>query len=794
MRLTALKYFFLGISFLFLLPTSMYGQISTQRIKGRIIDQETNEPISGVEIELMNYVPLKISSSDEFGEYELRSIPIGTHRLMLIHEHYQTLIVPEVEVVLVQPTILNIKMKKEIFLSSSIKVDNQQNTVKKRKKFTDRTLAINPDVVSSAYIYNNELQLHYSGSREDVLQLVANSPGIRPTASFFNELSIRGNNPIYTGYRIEGIPVDNINHLPYPQSSAGAFSLLNPYMVDKFDVYTGGLSANYGHAAAGIIDAKLKTGNAQRTDFNFHISPFWLEASVETPIQRDKGQSLSFGYRQGALSLFDQMGLGVWLDGKSPLLQDAFFKFHLPRTKAGDFTVFGIWGLAKNTTNSQLWLQNTLLNNLQAITGLRHHIRLSAKVYMNTKLGGTFRKYELQTFASIPSVIHSNFNETKGNAILSSDFEFRIDRENILHIGLEGDYYNLNLFQQEAVGHPSVNFTGHTFYTQAHAYLHSKFKQSLTFNVGLQAQYLHLSGAYGISPRVQMRWEFNNHAIVADAGIQQQQLPWFVYLQQEMRDGNIVQPNRRLEFVRNNQASLSYHFRMAENWLLKATGYFQYWDNLPVAADTAIVFILNNMEAYQMRTKIPALSNNGTGYNAGAELSIEKFFNRNTYASLTGAYLDARYFSANGNAYNSRYNSRYYGVLLFGREVSFGAWGSNSFSVDTRFLYSGGLFYTPIDKVASDAAGREVLDWNNAWTARSPDYWSWDVKLTLKIKKGRTLHSLVLEGLNLLNIRSAQAYIFDPTNNDVNLMGNMGRTILLSYRFNLALVKKNNGY
>ena len=787
MYVTFLKYLFLSITLL--LPFISVGQISTQRIKGRIIDQETNEPISGVEIELMNYVPLKITSTDEFGEYELRSIPIGTHRLMLIHEHYQTLIVPEVEVVLVQPSILNIKMKKEIFISA-VKDLTVQETAKKKKKFTERSQGVNPDVVSSVFIYNDDLQLKLAGSHDDPLQLVSNIGGIRPTTSFLNEQSIRGNNPIFTGYRVEGIPVDNINHLPYPQSTIGSFSMLNPYMVDKFDVYTGGLSANIGHAAAGLINAKLKTGNAQRTDINFHFSPLWLEASAEMPIQRDKGQSLAFGYRHSALSLFDKSGLNIWLQGPSPSFQDAFFKFHLPRTKSGDFTLFGLWGMSKNNANSELWLQNTTLDNMQALTGVRHQVRLSAKTYMNTTLGGSFRDYSVTSYQS-PSISHAQFDETKFNALLISDFEFRIDRENILHVGVEGDYYNLNLLQSEFQGLPIVDFKGQTFYTQAHAYLHSKYKQFLTFNLGLQAQYLHLSKAYGISPRIQMRAEFVNSAIVFDAGIQQQQLPWFVYLQRGIKDGNPTYPNRQLEFIRNNQASLSYQLRMAENWLLKATGYFQYYDNMPVAADTAVLFIFNNMDARQMRAAIPALTNNGKGYHTGAELSVEKFFNRGFYSSLTGSYLDAKYFTSNKKAYNARYNARYYAVFLLGKEVNFGAWGSNSFSFDTRFMYCGGLYYTPIDIVASVASGHEVLDWNNAWGKRGADYWSWDLKLTLKIKKGRSNHSLILEGLNLLNIKSAEAYIFNPSNITVNSMGNMGRTILLSYRFNLGLVKKN---
>lgn len=767
-----------------LFTTISIGQISTQRVKGRIIDQESNEPIEGVEVELMNYVPLKIVSTDESGEYEFRSIPLGVHRLLLIHEQYQTLIVPDVEVAMEQPTILNIKMKKEVFAASL--GPSKAEIIAKKKRFTEIPLAVNPEMLGSN-IYDPEQQLRYAGSRLDALQTLNNLPGLRPSASFNNEISIRGQSPIFTAFRIEGVPVPNLNQLPIPQSTAGAFSVLNPYMVDKFDVYTAGINADYGHAAAGVVDAKLKTASTQRHEIHLLLSPIWMEGSMQLPLQRERGQSLSLSYRHSSMQWLNNIQKINYLNSKAPVFQDAFFKLHLPRTRVGDLSIFGLWAKSKAAMPlGSLWLRSMEQDNMLAVGGLRHQLRLAPKIFISSVLGANF--HQNNSFIGKDdsrNVVY--FQNQDIQLYLNSKIEFRINRENSIFTGIEGDYYLLNQ-KQGADSLAFVDFKGNSFYSHAFVYWQSKIKQVLSLNIGLQAQYLQLSQKTGLSPRLSLRYDNGNHAVVGQLGILQQELPWFVYLQQDA-SGN--RPNEKLDFMRNYQLNLAYHWRMAENWRLRIQGFGQYIDNIAMAADSNVVFILNNMDYYSLNPKIPALLSNGRGYEFGGDLVLEKFFGRGYYGSLTASAMDGRYLNEKEKAYKLRYNGNYSGALLAGREFNFGAWGRNRFNIDTRFAYIGGRYYTPIDEAASAAVGYEVRDLSQAWAKRSPDYWSWDLRLSIKFSTNHSSHHFVAECLNILDVRSPLAFGF--SNNALRSIGNQGRTFVLSYRIgiNYKSLKKN---
>jgi hypothetical protein len=78
-----------------------------------------------------------------------------------------------------------------------------------------------------------------------------------------------------------------------------------------------------------------------------------------------------------------------------------------------------------------------------------------------------------------------------------------------------------------------------------------------------------------------------------------------------------------------------------------------------------------------------------------------------------------------------------------------------------------------------------------AWGKRSPDYWSWDLRLGIKFSTNNTSHHFVAECLNILDVRSPLAFGF--SNNALRSIGNQGRTFVLSYRMgiNYKSLKKN---
>jgi hypothetical protein len=782
-------YFVLLLS---LLSFPLISQTSTQRIKGRLLDQETGEPIIGAEIELMNYVPIKISTTNEYGEYELRGIPIGVHRFLIIHEQYQTLIVPDIEVVIEQPTLLNIKMKKEVFASSIGPVEKESVVI--RKRYTEKNQSINPHFLNAVQIYRAEEQNRYAASHEDALQLVSNFEGVQPLSSFQNTISIQGQSPLFTKIKVEGVELQQIQQLQHPLNSSGSFSMLPTERLSDFDLLKAGHSASIKSGIGGQINTALKNGDLNKNHINLKISPLSIGLSGEVPINRKLGQSLALGYRHSSMQWFSPL-LAYPFSGSAPSFQDAYFKVNLDRSRSGDYKIFGLIGLSnQDSVSTRFWpfasgRQNLSNQQLSGLVGAKHRIRLAPKVYLHSLLSAKHQQQDFRLNENDGSLA-TNFNQQETAAQLKTEFEYKIDREHSLFVGGQGQFFALD-FEQQQAGLRLIDTALLSFDTELFSFLKADVNRNLSFNAGLRAQYLGLNQSFAFSPSVSMRWEIGNHAIVSHAALAQERLPWWVYLQQQTYGNESRRSNFDLPFMRAYQFMLGYHWRMAENWLMKVETYYHYYDNIASAADSNQVFLLPNMDVLQFNAKLPAMNADARGYHTGVDLSVERFWENNYYIKWNASLMDAQYTTVDGRQFNARYNSRYHTALLGGKQFDFGPWGSNNFGIDARFVYSGGWFYTPIDEMASDAANQIVLDWDQAWSERNPDYFSLDLRFRLSLNKNRWNHQFSLEGINLLNVQAPNQYLFQ--NGAVDNWSPMGRMILFSYTVDFGWVRLARG-
>lgn len=761
----------------------LLSQTSTQRIKGRLLDQETGEPIIGAEIELMNYVPIKISTTNEFGEYELRGIPIGVHRFLIIHEQYQTLIVPDIEVVIEQPTLLNIKMKKEVFAASIGPVEKEP--IKIQKRYTERTIASNPQLLNAVQIYDAEEQERYAGSREDAFQLLSNFEGVQPQAAYQNALSIQGQSPLFTEFSIEGVKIQQLQHAQMPFNNIGYFSMLSPDRLDNFDLLKAGHNAVSSGGIGGQVQAKLKTADLNKNRLSAELSPLSIGLSAEVPLNRKLGQSLALGYRHSSMQWLSAL-IPYPFAEDAPSFQDGYFSMNLDRSRSGDYKVFGLFGQSsQNASSSLFWpLQqdNHSIENKQwtGLIGAKHRVRLAPKLYLNSLLAATHQQQDFSLLTPDNLNTSSYFQNQETNFQLEAKVEHKINREHQLFVGGRGQVYALDLLQRNPASLLDTALL--TFDTEIFTFLDAQVNRNLSFTAGLRAHYLQLNQTFALSPSASVRWEFGNQTIVGHTALAQEQLPFWVYLQ-----GENQQYNTKLPFMRSYQFMLGYHSRLAENWLVKLEGYYHYYDNIPAAADSNLVFLLPNMNLLAFDPKLPALNPDASGYHAGIDFSVERFWQNNFYLKLNASLMDASYQTIDGRQFNAQFNSRYHTSVLSGKQFDFGPWGSNYFGIDARFIYSGGWFYTPVDEVASTAANQNILDWDQAWAEQSPDFFSLDLRLRLSINSNRWNHQFSLEGLNLLNVQAPNQFLFQ--NGSAANWSPMGRAILFSYKVDFSWLK-----
>ena len=112
----------------------------------------------------------------------------------------------------------------------------------------------------SARSFTVEETKRYAASINDPARMALSFAGVASTDDGSNNIVIRGNSPRGVLWRLEGIEVPNPNHFGEEGASGGGVSMLSVNTLDNSDFYTGAFPAEYGNAASGVFDIKLRKG------------------------------------------------------------------------------------------------------------------------------------------------------------------------------------------------------------------------------------------------------------------------------------------------------------------------------------------------------------------------------------------------------------------------------------------------------------------------------------------------------------------------------------------------------
>lgn len=78
-------------------------------------------------------------------------------------------------------------------------------------------------------------------------------PGVTYTASFRNDIIIRGGAPNENRFYLDGIEVPNINHFATQGSSGGPVGMINVDFIREVEFYSGAFPVNYGNALSSVF-------------------------------------------------------------------------------------------------------------------------------------------------------------------------------------------------------------------------------------------------------------------------------------------------------------------------------------------------------------------------------------------------------------------------------------------------------------------------------------------------------------------------------------------------------------
>ncbi len=201
----------------------------TGKITGMVSDQESSEPLIGVNI-MIEGTSLG-AATNEHGNYTILNVPPGIYTLKATMIGYQTIIKKNVQVMVDLTTEINFEMTTETIRGEEVVVIAQAPIVQK-------------DVTSTSFrVHSNQI---------DQLQMVDLNEVIELQAGVI-EGHFRGGRSGEVKYIVDGIPMNDAYSGDIP------FEVEND-IVEQVEVISGTFNAEYGQAMSGVVNIVTKEG------------------------------------------------------------------------------------------------------------------------------------------------------------------------------------------------------------------------------------------------------------------------------------------------------------------------------------------------------------------------------------------------------------------------------------------------------------------------------------------------------------------------------------------------------
>lgn len=765
-----------------------------QSVRGTVVDEASNAPLIYATVELLNHSPIISAVTDENGKFELKNIPVGRQRIRIErHEYYA-----RTESILVgagKEVVLTIGLEEEYI--QLLKEEPTEDLVQadRRRLRNSKLDPVNEMTNVSYRAIEFEEVNRYPGILEDPARIASNFASTFNIDDTQNYMVVRGNSPFGIRWQVDGVPVDNPHHLARLGNTGAIFPVLNTNLLDRADFLTSAFSAEYSNATSGIFDIQTRRGNNEKLEFTGEISLWGAELVLEGPIKKG-GASFIISYRYSVIQFAQALGINT-SSNSSPTYQDLNLKIDIPTKKAGHFSFFGIGGisdvnfLANEYQASDIFATkdvNVYTETQMSLMGLSHKKFIGEKNYLKTTVSYLFENYESDKDSLTPTnntLDYYQARSARNRLGLSSTFNSKWNPRLTTRAGAYGYAFFMNIKEEDLYADELVYFSDDMLF-HVGGFMQARYKVSPRFiiNLGVHGQYFTLnSKSWAVEPRLSFNWfPGRRHQVSLGYGWHSRMEPFSIsfHVQPSANQDEYNTSNRELGLLNSQQVVLSYSLYFAEQWALKVEAYGQYNTNIPID-QLPSSFSLINYGVYETPRRVD-LVDDGVSFNAGGELSVEKFLSNGYYGILSGTYFRSLYQGSDQAWRNTSFDIQYMAKLVLGKEFKIGAKKRNAFLADVRVMHRGGTPYTPILLAASKAAGTAVYDESRTNTLRLDPYTRIDAKIGLRLNSKKVSHLISIDVINVANFDNARQIYYDSETEEILTSKQFGLIPNIFYR------------
>lgn len=667
-------------------------------IKGKVTDAKNNEAIPFATVVVQG--TQKGVTSDLDGVYEITGLKPGLYNIDVSFVGYEKKTVFEIEVTNARAALVDVALTEV-----SVQIEAAEVVT---SSFANREEA----PVSVRKIGVNEVKRNPGGNR-DISRAIRALPGVASTPSFRNDILIRGGAPNENRFYIDGIEIPNINHFATQGASGGPVGLINVDFIDDVEFYSGAFPAARGNALSSVLEFGFKEGRTDKFAANAVVGSSDLGITFEGPT--GENSSIIMSARRSYLQfLFQALGLPFL-----PTYNDFQFKWSYQPDSKNRFTVLGLGAIDQFELNTELG------NDPESEDFLENRALLDF-LPVNTQWNYSFgTKWEhfgekgLWTFVASRNMLNNRafkHQENDESLPLISDFvsqeienKFRVERKLYLENGWKAQYgvnyeyakFN-NSSQFERYSFEADTLIPIDFFSAFDMHKFGAFGQvsktmlqnRLVLSLGVRTDWNEYSASMAnpidqLSPRFSASYSITPRLSANfNTGIYYQ-LPAYTVLGYR-EDGRLANRDNDIVYIRNKQlvGGLRYDFD-SRNTVISVEGFWKDYDNYPFSVDQGIALANLGADFGVIGNEEVVSTAQGRAY--GVEFLYQQRLYQGFYGIISYTYVRSEFTDASGTFVPSSWDARNLVSLTGGKKFK------KNWEVGARFIYTGGLPFTPVD-------------------------------------------------------------------------------------------------
>ena len=752
--------------------SALTASAQTGSIKGRVLNKINNEPIPFANV-IIDSTSIGVTS-DLDGNYRIDNLKPGLYNVSVSFIGFRSESVYELQVSSVRPTTYDFLLVEEASSLDEVVISSTQFKKTPESPLSKQTIGVSE-------IYRSP------GGNRDISKVLQILPGVASSASFRNDIIIRGGAPNENRFFLDGIEVPNINHFATQGSSGGPVGMLNVNFIKQVDFYAGAFPTNRGNAMSSVIDFEQITGNDEKLRGTFQLGSSDVGLTLDGPMG-EKSTFILSARRSYLQFLFAALKLPFL-----PTYNDFQYKQEININQKNTITIIGLGAIDDFELNTEVNEGETDPEKIEENEYLLGNLPVNTQ--SNYAIGAKWRHFRensnqtlvvSQNYLNNKSIKYQDNIEEPDNLLLNYS-----SKEIEEKVRFESNHFKDSWRANWGAGYQRAHYTNDTYnktevngdvttidfssilnfnkYALFGSVSKKFFKERLNVSFGLRTDFNDYSPEMSnpldqLSPRLSFSYLITDKLTFNGNVGTYYQLPAYTVMGYRDSDGTLVNKENKITYIQSNHIVAGFELNPTRYSKLSLEGFHKTYSNYPFLINEQISLANLGSDFGVIGNEPVTSTSQGKAY--GIEFLAQQRVSSSVYGILSYTFVRSEFQDANGVYIPSAWDNKHILNLTAGKQFN------KNWEIGARFRMLGGAPYTPYDVALSsqkdiwDVTGRGVLDYSKLNTERLALSHGLDVRVDKKWFFEKWALNAYIDIQNIYNFQSAAPPYLDVVRDD----------------------------